>query len=46
MKNYKFKVTKEDKLKVNLKYLAYYILLWIACVNNIYSIYLVPKKKY
>ena len=39
-------VIKENKLKVNLKYLVYYILLQIAYINNIFSIYLVPKKKY
>ena len=40
----KAKTIKEDKLRVNLKYLAYYILLQMAYINNIYGIYLVPKK--
>ena len=44
MRNYKFKATKEDKLKVDLKHLVYYILLWIAYINNIYGIYLIFKK--
>ena len=46
MKNYKFKTTKENKLRVNLKYPAHYTLLWTAYVNDIYNIYLAPKKKH
>ena len=46
MKQYKFKATKEDKLRVDLKHPVYYMLLWIAYIDNIYSIYLVSKKKY
>ena len=46
IKQYKFKVTKKNKLKVDLKHLIYYILLWIVYIDNIYSIYLVSKKKY
>ena len=38
--------TKKNKLRVNLKHLVYYILLWTACVDNMYSIYLALKKKY
>ena len=29
----------KDKLKDDLKYLVYYILLWIAYINNYYKIY-------
>ena len=37
MRNYKFKTTKEDKLKVNLKYLVYYILLSEYMDRNIWA---------
>ena len=40
-----FKITIEDKPKVNLKHLAYYTLLWIAYIDNLYNIYLTLKKK-
>jgi len=42
---YRFKLKDKDKLRVNLKYIAYYILLWIAYVDNIYNIYRAPKDK-
>jgi len=42
---YRFKLKDKDKLRVNLKYTAYYILLWIACVDNTYNIYRAPKDK-
>jgi len=42
---YKFKLKNKDKLRVNLKHIAYYTLLWIAYVDNIYNIYKVPKDK-
>jgi len=42
---YKFKLKDKDKLRVNLKYIAYYTLLWIACVDNIYNMYRAPKDK-
>jgi len=35
----------EDKLRVNLKYLAYYTLLWIVCVDDYYNIYKTPKAR-
>ena len=44
-RNRQFKITKDDKFKVNLKHLAHYILLWIACVDNLCNIYFVLKKK-
>jgi len=40
-----FKIQEDDKLRVNLKYLVYYTLAWIICVNNYYNIYKVLKKK-
>ena len=44
-RNRQFKITEDDKLRVNLKHLVYYTLLQIACVDNLYNIYLVLKKK-
>ena len=44
-RNRKFKITKDNKPKINLKYLVYYILLQIACVDNLYNIHLILKKK-
>ena len=35
----------DDKLRVNLKYLVYYILLWIVYIDNYYNIYKALKKK-
>jgi len=42
---YRFKLKNKDKLRVNLKHVAYYILSWIACVDNICNIYRVLKDK-
>jgi len=42
---YRFKLKNKNKLRVNLKHVAYYILSWIACVDNIYNIYRAPKDK-
>jgi len=42
---YRFKLKNKDKLRVNLKYIAYYILLWIAYMDNTYNIYRVLKDK-
>jgi len=42
---YRFKLKDKDKLRVNLKYTAYYILLWIACIDNMYNIYRALKDK-
>ena len=44
-RNKKFKITKDNKPKVNPKYLAYYILSWIVCVDNLYNIHFTLKKK-
>ena len=35
----------DDKLRVNLRYLAHYTLLWIVYVDNYYNIHKAPKKK-
>jgi len=42
---YRFKLKDKDKLRVNPKYIAHYILSWIACVDDIYNIYRVLKDK-
>ena len=42
---YRFKLKSEDKLRVNLKYAAYYTLLWIAYMDNICNIYRALKDK-
>ena len=41
----RFKLKKEDKLRVNLKYLAYYILVQIVYIDNQYNIYKALKVK-
>jgi len=35
----------DNKLKVNLKYLVYYILLWIVYIDNYYNIYKTLKER-
>jgi len=35
----------DNKLKVNLKYLAYHTLSWIIYIDNYYNIYEALKKK-
>jgi len=42
---YRFKLKNKNELRVNLKHIAYYTLLWIAYVDNICNIYRVPKDK-
>jgi len=42
---YRFKLKNKNKLRVNLKYIAHYILSWIAYMDNIYNIYRAPKDK-
>ena len=42
----RFKLKSKDKLQVNLKHLAHYILVWIVYMDNIYNIYRTPKDKY
>jgi len=42
---YRFKLKDKDKLRVNLSYLVYYTLLWIAYIDNMCNIYRVPKDK-
>jgi hypothetical protein len=41
----RFKLKDKDKLRVNPKHLAYYILAWIIYIDNIYKIYKVLKVK-
>jgi hypothetical protein len=41
----RFKLKSEDKLRVDLKHLAYYILAWIAYIDDIYEIYKALKVK-
>jgi len=35
----------DNELRVNLKYLVYYTLLWIAYIDNYYNIYKILKEK-
>jgi len=42
---YRFKLKDKDKPKVNLSYLVYYTLLWIAYIDNAYNIYRALKDK-
>jgi len=35
----------DNELRVNIKYLVYYILLWIVYIDNYYNIYKALKKK-
>ena len=41
----RFKLKEEDKPRVNLKHLAYYILVQIVYIDNQYNIYKAPKAK-
>jgi len=41
----RFKLKDKDKLRVDLKHLAHYTLVWIACVNNICDMHKNPKEK-
>jgi len=40
-----FKIQKDNKLRVNLRHLVYYTLLWIIYVDNYYNIYKILKEK-
>ena len=42
---YRFKLKDKDKLRVNPKNAAHYILSWIAYVDNTYNIHRAPKDK-
>jgi len=42
---YKFKLKDKDKLRVDPKYAAYYILLWIAYVDDTCNMYRALKDK-
>ena len=41
----RFKLKDKDKLRVNLKHLAHYILAWIIYIDNQYNIYKALKAK-
>jgi len=36
----------DDKLRVNLKHLVHYTLLWTVYIDNYYNIHKAPKKKF
>jgi len=40
-----FEKEEDDKPRVDLKYPAYYTLLWIVYIDNYYNIHKVPKKR-
>ena len=42
---YRFKLKDKDKPRVNPKHAAYYILLWIAYIDNSYNIHRALKDK-
>jgi len=42
---YRFKLKNKDKLRVNPKHIAHYILLWIAYIDNTCNIYRALKDK-
>ena len=44
-RNRRFKITEDNKPKINLKYLVHYTLSQIAYVDNLYNIHLILKKK-
>ena len=44
-RNRQFKITEDNKPKINPKYLVHYILLQITYVDNLYNIHLILKKK-
>ena len=41
----KFELKLENKLRVDLKHLVYYTLLWIMCIDNHYNLYYILKAK-
>ena len=45
-RGHRFTLEKDNKPRINLKYLAHYILLWIACVDDYYNLYYTLKAKY
>ena len=45
--SYKFKLKKkQNEPKINLKHPVYYILLWIACVDNYCNLHYILKAKH
>jgi len=45
MRKNTFKIEEDDKLRVNLKYLAHYTLSWIIYIDDYYNIYETPKAR-
>ena len=45
-RGYKFKLKPENETQINPRYLVYYMLLWIAYIDNHYNIYYVLKAKH
>ena len=45
-RNYKFEATKEDEPRVDPKHPAHHTLSWTACVDDMCSMHLAPKKKH
>jgi len=45
-KGQKFILKKDNKPKINLKHLAHYMLSWIACIDDYYNLYYIPKTKH
>jgi hypothetical protein len=41
----RFELKSEDELRVDLKHLVYYILVWIAYMDDMCEIYKAPKVK-
>jgi hypothetical protein len=41
----RFKLKSKDELRVDLKHLVHYILVWIVYIDNIYKIYKALKVK-
>jgi len=42
---YRFKLKDKDELRVNLKHIAHYTLLWIAYVDDTCNMHRAPKDK-
>ena len=42
----KFKLKKQNKFKINSRHPVYYILLWIACVDDYCNLHYILKAKH
>jgi len=45
-RGHRFTLKEDNKLKINPKHSAHYMLSWIACVDDYYNLYHTPKTKY